>query len=118
MVEPYVVGPGEVFVLGDNRGFSVDSRSWNGGHGGGVPLEAIQGQARWFLVGTHANGEADFGRFLRPLGALQGHLHVEGINGAAIEDGITRCLLARPRQVEPPPPDSAQATRLDRGPGT
>jgi signal peptidase I len=119
MPEPYVVRPGEVFVLGDNRTGSFDSRAWNDGRGGGVPLGAIEGRVQWFLVGTHANGEADFGRFLTPLNTLQDHFHVEGINGASIEEGIGRCLLKRPQQVDPPPPsDTAQATRAERGPGT
>jgi signal peptidase I len=115
--EPYVVRPGEVFVLGDNRTSSFDSRAWNGGRGGGVPRRAIQGLARWFLVGPRLNGEADLGRFLRPLDGLEGHLHTDGISGAAVEEGIARCLRQRPAQALPPPPESAQATNTDRGPG-
>ncbi len=37
---PVTVGPGQVFVLGDNRARSVDSRVY-----GGVPLDAVVGRA-------------------------------------------------------------------------
>lgn len=43
---PLTVGPGEVFVLGDNRENSVDSRSF-----GPIPTEQIKGKLR-FYYGT------------------------------------------------------------------
>lgn len=42
---PWAVAPSEVFVLGDNRENSNDSRKWFGGKGGGLPLSSIVGTA-------------------------------------------------------------------------
>lgn len=46
---PYTVPPDTVFVLGDNRGRSNDSRSWDGRRGGALETSAIVGRV-WLSV--------------------------------------------------------------------
>jgi signal peptidase I len=106
----YTVAPGEVYVLGDNRGNSLDSRSYNGGRGGGVPLLAVEARAQWFLAGTHRSGDVDLGRLLSPVDTLQGRLRLEGLDADPVEAGVARCLALRPLETRPPPPGGEAAS--------
>jgi len=103
----YLVKPGEVFVLGDNRGNSVDSRAYHERKGGGVPLDAIEARAERFLIGTQRTGEADLRRLLRPVDSLEAHTRLNGVQAQPFEDDIARCLRDRPANTRPPPADSA-----------
>jgi signal peptidase I len=104
--EAYVVKPGEVFVLGDNRGNSMDSRAYRGGRGAGVPVEAIEARVDRLLFATNASGHADLGRFLRPVDRLRVDWRFEGVQLPSLQEGIARCLATRPVDRWPPPPVS------------
>ena len=104
----YVVQPGEVFVLGDNRGNSLDSRAYNGGRGGGVPREAIEARAEWFLSRRARNGATDLSRLFERVGVLDAELrYEEALDWDSARAGIQRCLKNRPQGTAPPPPPAA-----------
>lgn len=57
----WTVEPGMAFVLGDNRDDSHDSRTWQGGKGGGTPVAAVIGRVtyRVFRGGALSFGSVD-----------------------------------------------------------
>jgi signal peptidase I len=89
-----LVRPGELFVMGDNRNESRDSRAWSVG----VAQSAVVGKA-WRLVGWDRDGHLDLTRFLRTPGT---EIHSPGIDARQLEGGVARCLKNRPTVTTPP----------------
>ncbi len=106
---PFRVAPGEVWVMGDNRNRSHDSRTWFNERGGGVPFANIKGRAMfvWLsLLPTGATVSDQASRWVdRFLVGVMGDptlTHGESHLAAARD----KCLQSRPplSQTTPPPP--------------
>jgi signal peptidase I len=96
----YTVAPSEVFVVGDDRGLSSDSRLWNEGRGAGVPLDILEGRVSRVLFGARPDGRLDFSRLLaRPLDLK---VRLPGIDMRKTEERINNCLAKRPAVTAPP----------------
>jgi signal peptidase I len=95
------VPPGQVFVVGDDRALSRDSRAWNRGRGGGVPLDDIAGRVSRLAVGAFRDGRLDLGHILTPLGPT---IREPAIQLRRAEENIATCLREAPRSTWPPPP--------------
>jgi signal peptidase I len=100
---PFHVAQDEVWVMGDNRNNSHDSRSWRGGLGAGVPFENIKGRAMfvWMSFGP-GGGIAQDRLFVNVLGRPK----LPAGQEAALGPALDRCLRERPSvaQTTPPPP--------------
>ena len=103
---PFHAAKDEVWVMGDNRNNSHDSRSWRGGLGGGVPFENIKGRAMfvWMSFGP-GGGIAQDRLFVNVLGRPK----LPSVYEATLQPAVDKCMRERPSiaQTTPPPPGSA-----------
>ena len=95
----YTVNPGEVFVVGDDRGISSDSRLWNEGRGAGVPLGVLEGRVSRVLFGARPDHRLDFSRLLAP--PLDLKVRVPGLDMKKTDERIGNCLARRPAVTSP-----------------
>jgi signal peptidase I len=98
----YLVKPGEVFVAGDDRGMSSDSRLWADTSGSGVPISALEGRVTRVLVGATPDGRLDLSRLLAPPLGLD--VRQPNLDMQKTRERIDVCLKARPAVTSPPAP--------------
>jgi signal peptidase I len=98
---PFHAKPGEVWVMGDNRNNSHDSRMWWGNKGGGVPFANIRGRALFVWLSV-LDGNIDWLRFGVPV---MGRPRMPAAM-AALQPALDKCLRDRPpiEKTTPPPP--------------
>jgi signal peptidase I len=94
---PFYAKPGEVWVMGDNRNNSHDSRMWFGGQGGGVPFENIRGRALFVWLSMSDSG-VDWSREGAPV---MGRPRLPP-SAAGLEPQFEQCLKSRPGVTDPP----------------
>jgi signal peptidase I len=104
---PYEVKPGEVWVMGDNRHHSADSRAWpnsSGGLGRGVPEPNIKGRAMFVWAPLSRMFVDLMGSPVLPKGAPPELL-----------TAIASCLEKRPAPAETVPPAGKAALQARTG---
>ncbi len=112
--DAYTVKPGEVFVIGDDRGFSSDSRAWNEGRGAGVPVDILDGRVSRVLFGARPDHRLDFARLLsHPLDL---EVRMPGLDMTKTDERIKACLARRPAVTTPPSSLMSVAPLVGGGP--
>lgn len=97
---PYQVKKDEVWVMGDNRNNSHDSRGWWEGKGGGVPFDFIKGRALIIWMSFAPQGIAWDRIGIRVMGEPK----MPPDQMAALQPAIDKCFRERPPLSETTPP--------------
>ena len=92
------VQAGELFVLGDDRGLSLDSRAW-ADSASAAKLGDVMGPVERVLARESASSPLGWQHYFKRLGL---DVQSEGIDVRPLEEGIRHCLARRPPQTHPP----------------
>ena len=92
---------GELWVLGDNRNNSSDSRAWVQGRGAGVPYENVKGRAFMLWLGFSSDGQVAWDRIGMDL---LGPPQFVKAGPPELAQHLSGCLSRRPTNTFPPSP--------------